>query len=118
MELQQNRYRKLRRDSLYYVSDSEHSSAGGGLAMSSMSHVPSSCSTLDANDTLKSAVSHDPVPIGVFLQHVDSMRRNNGFEKEFAALETWEMKRMVAMGYDMNNGTCTQKYFLNNTKSL
>jgi hypothetical protein len=92
--------RKLYRDSLYYVSDSSSfKQRGSSIPLPALmrSSTTGAHATIpeDNDNTLRSKFSLAPVPIDVFLSHVEDLSRGDGFAREFSALQEWEKKRMA-----------------------
>lgn len=48
---------------------------------------------ISKGDTMRSKVCLKPIPIEVFLSHVEALRTGDGFQREFQALLDWETKR-------------------------
>lgn len=76
------------------MSDSDRNSTP--IPLPAVLHYPDGpaapLSSSSAMTTLERSSKHSlaPVPIDVFLSHVDELRRSDGFSKEFQALQDWE----------------------------
>ena len=92
--------RKFRRDSLYYISEADSgtysSTSGIPLPAVYLTTSTEDTCTLQRSEAMNPKISLKPVPVNVFLSHVDKLKRDpDGFSREFRALQNWEERRMA-----------------------